>query len=68
MTRDIYDPQLIPERRVRADKEGFITMIRGYDYSGRYGEEYIMSCHCGGLLITSEIEKCGKFTNAHKDH
>lgn len=55
MTRGLYAPQLLPEREVHARLHRQVAAQRGTTAMTRGpGEQYILSCQCGELHVTSD--------------
>jgi hypothetical protein len=61
----LYEPQLIPERKVLADKEAMLGEQRGTDLVRRVGEQYLMTCHCGAVVVTSDEREVSRFRADH---
>jgi hypothetical protein len=65
--RNLYDPQLTPERTVLAGKEAMLAANRGTDAITRAGEQYLCTCHCGAAEVTSDEGAVSLFRAGH-DH
>lgn len=63
--RHPLDPQLDPERKVIAEKQAFVESVRGTNSWTRWGEQYIYSCECSGLVVTSDWELAHVFATRH---
>lgn len=62
-----YDPRLILERQVLAGKSAILAANRGSDRVVRAGEQYIATCRCGGVLVSSDERVLSRFQGEH-DH
>jgi hypothetical protein len=59
-------PQLPPERDVLRSKAEHIAAQKGTKSMSRYGEEYIVTCTCGAMRITSNMTSALRFENDHE--
>lgn len=66
--RDPYEPLIPPERVMRDEKAKLIDALRGTDGCVRKGEEYIATCNCGELIVTSDWPLADKFMEKHDPH
>jgi hypothetical protein len=60
-----YDPLLEPERSVLQRKVMLMNDMRGTKRHARMGEEHIVSCACGELIVTNDAGIASAFTNTH---
>lgn len=60
-----YDPRLIPEHQVLADKSAILAANRGSDRIIRAGEQYIATCRCGAAEVTSSEKVLARFRMEH---
>jgi hypothetical protein len=66
MTRALYDPQIPPEREIVKDLQDQVAARRGTDGATRGpGEQWILSCRCGTLDVTSDMAAPGQFERDH---
>lgn len=66
--RGLYDPQLIPERKVLEAKQQLIEENRGTNALYRSGEEYFAFCECEAVLVTSNWNTVRYFLETPHTH
>jgi hypothetical protein len=66
MARHLYDPLIPPEREIAARQAARIDAQRGATAVSRGPtEQFILSCQCGTLDVTSDITAPGRFLADH---
>jgi len=65
-TLGLYDPRIPPLRELEREFMAQIDSQRGTYNTVRKGEQFICTCICLALIVTSEIGKAYDFTDRHK--
>lgn len=66
MARALYDPIIPPEREVVRELEERVAAARGTRSSTRGpGEQFILSCTCRALEVTSDTAREAAFAAEH---
>ena len=69
MVRALYDPQIPPEREVRSRMLATLEAQRGTSAITRGpSEQYIATCRCGAVDVTSDTSLPSRFGREHEGH
>jgi len=60
-----YNPRIPPRREVEDRIHALIAERRGTDGEMRFGEQYICTCRCGALEVTSSRYIADEFRTDH---
>lgn len=62
----LYDPRIPPERELHREFMAAVDEQRGKYATIRKGEQYICTCICDALMVTSFVGKAYDFTDLHQ--
>jgi hypothetical protein len=66
--RSPYDPKLDPERKVIGENVALFAAQEGTSRIQRVGEQFYMTCRCGGAEVDSNPNSMVSFGRKHNGH